>query len=284
MRPYAPVALLLLVIFANTVSAQTFLGYDYELYKGATLKIQPVKKDEHNGPEYGYFDFYKKPTEATQNKSAIYCRGRDKSQFSTIYDSLVNREFTVTGTVKAGSYVYLELYNDINKTIYYRYTPDGRPDNLPFTVESEIRITDDYLLAHIDSSFDKVENEKKLTTPEESKVVLYKYEGKDTMYAILFNTQPSYESYDPGEGFTLAFKDGTKIRRDDIKIHNTRGEWNSYAGKFLYSYYGLVFLEPSEIQKVLTTPMVAFRLGSNTIDVDYPAKYMRYMKLLMTRL
>jgi len=283
MRPYAPIFFLLLCIVKSS-GAQTFLGYDYDLYKGAAVKIQPVKKDEHNGPEYGYFDFYKKPTQATLNKSTIYCRGRDKSQFSTIYDSLVNREFTVTGTVKAGDYVYLELYNDINKTIYYRYRPDGNPESLPFTVQSEIRITDDYLLAHIDSSFDKIENEKKLSTPPESKVVLYKYEGKDTMYAIQFNTQPSYESYDPGEGFTLAFKDGTRIRRDDIKIHDIRGEWNSYAGKFLYSYYGLVLLEPSEIQKVLTTPMVAFRLGNNDIDVDYPVKYMLYMKLLTTRL
>jgi hypothetical protein len=251
----------------------TFLGYDFKLYKGTFFKLNPKASGRFEHTFYGDL----RHLQSRFDENILY--PDTKYNFVTVKDSLSNRIFIVENIIdntgaefKGSGYIDDPIFTLIDtltkQKIYFRYDP--RYDfNFPF-LTSSIKFDEAVLCSRLEKTVDDFTDEIQFTSPlssnlKTSSVIIDKHIRKsDIMYFLNLRTHGSTVVVD-GTGAIILFSDGTKLSKS-VKV-------NVKADKDGYEYYVYFPLTQSDLTLLSTATIKKFRLyifdeAVNPIEAD----------------
>jgi len=271
---------LIIVDSISQTFESTFLGEEFQLYKGALFRLM-------DKTSLGFHYTFYTNLEYCQSGFNNVIYPDPKYTFKTVSDSLANRIFKVEDIVDNNGNSYKDggprdkpifVLKDIstNQLIYYKY--DKRYlHNFPFNT-SKIELDEEIFCSKIDRSVDDFTDEIRLNSPILSAMTIYKIIDKaDTRYHLSLRTYGNTVIVD-GSGVIILFTDGVKMTKS-VKI-------NVEAKSKGYEYSAFITLTEADLKTLSTKKVNKFRLYiyDENVDSGSADKFKIYVKCIMDAL
>jgi hypothetical protein len=230
-----------------------FPGTEVQLLLGKTVTVNEINYiSETSGKEVkysGYEGFYK-----NKNLTKIY---KKKNMFDSKYEALAGKKFKVIGFQPIKNEILydniLELENDDNKIIYYKYD-SKHAFNFPFTVEGGVILSDEYYCNNINKDIDKFTNITSYSASIRNFKISKLEKSTETLNAIYLH-QISYQVKSTS-GLVLLLENNLRIDKPYADV-----EVDINSGPTPYMHKVTVELSDSEFKLLSENIITDFRIG-----------------------
>ena len=223
-----------------------FPGTEVQLLLDKTLIVKKINYISSNGKEVNYtsYDgFYK-----NEKLTKVY---KKKTMFDSKYEALAGKSFKVIRIQPLeGKYYILELENDDNKIIYYKYDSDYAM-SFPFIVEGGVILPDRYYCNKINKGIDKFTNEISYSASIRQFIISKSSVYRNTIYLHQISFQVKSTS-----GLVLLLENNLRIDKPDAYVEV---DVNSGSTPFIHKV--AVELSDSEFKLLSENIITDFRIG-----------------------
>ncbi|RKR84904.1 hypothetical protein BDD43_5157 [Mucilaginibacter gracilis] len=256
---------IILMLFLNYNSIAQSIGKSVMYLVGKNFTVTPKNKELIG---YGYPEFYKVVSDDSKAENVLLFY--DAKNYNSNYDSLVNKTFKcisvkpwINQVDPSDPYYYaIELENPtIKSKVYYKFSTLSETYFKETFKITGLGLTDDYYCSQITTETDKISRTKTFDTPDGNSIAFSKEikGGIATYYAILKTTD---ESAHGGKGFTILFKDGSRMSNPVAKVDVTVGSGAYFNHKIFFR------LSPAQILKFKTGIATDMKIDVLKIELD----------------
>ncbi|MEO9474643.1 MAG: hypothetical protein ABJG41_03900 [Cyclobacteriaceae bacterium] len=265
------ILLLFLVITEGFGQERTFFGKYVDLYEGTFLVVSPDYIEYLTRPSNRVNKFFRIDTLVT---------GKRKNITKTpVYNPIEATEvvqdtfrvvdiFTETNTISESDYWVFVLQNRNTNSLYKLHYNEYAFYDFPFYILNEITIPDKYFCSEIYTSTDKFTDILKETTSANDDITFLTYRNKNdtaVSYYVTLSIYTGAASMTTLSNATLLLNNGKKLTFSDIEIDLSVS--NPSSSFITYSAFAMISLTKDHLQNLISSPIVAFRLGIEDNDI-----------------